>query len=120
MIDTLAQGVTLSSQDLSLDQIMAVARAGERVTFSSDPLVISSIERGRETLEQKLAQGELIYGVNTGFGGNVRYIIPADEMMHHQDNLLEFMCCGVGVAPCSTGAGAFRQRRPSKQREFQP
>lgn len=96
MIDTLAQPVTLSSRDLSLNQIMAVARAGERVTLSSDPLVISSIERSRETLEQKLAQGELIYGVNTGFGGNVRYVIPADEMIHHQDNLLEFMCCGVG------------------------
>ena len=96
MIDTLATSVTLSSRDLSLDQIMVVARDGERVTFSSDPLVTRLIEQSRETLEKKLAEGELIYGVNTGFGGNVRYIIPADEMIHHQDNLLEFMCCGVG------------------------
>ena len=96
MIDTLAAGVTLSPQDLYLDEITSVARGGEKVTLSSDPLVIGMIQRSRETLERKLAQGELIYGVNTGFGGNVRYVIPADEMIHHQDNLLEFMCCGVG------------------------
>jgi phenylalanine ammonia-lyase len=96
MVDTVAPAVTLSSQDLSLDEIMLVARGGQRVTLSSDPLVTRMIERSRETLERKLAQGELIYGVNTGFGGNVRYVIPTDEMAHHQDNLLEFMCCGVG------------------------
>jgi phenylalanine ammonia-lyase len=96
MIDTLAPNVTLSSQDLSLDEITSIARGGEKVSLSCDPLVTGMIERSRETLERKLAQGELIYGVNTGFGGNVRYIIPTGEMMHHQDNLLEFMCCGVG------------------------
>jgi phenylalanine ammonia-lyase len=96
MIDTLLTPVTLSSEDLYLDEITSVARDGERVTLSSDPFVTDLIQHSRDTLKRKLAQGELIYGVNTGFGGNVRYVIPADEMIHHQDNLLEFMCCGVG------------------------
>ena len=40
----------------------------------------------------------MVYGVNTGFGGNARYVIPSEELAHHQQNLLEFLSCGVGEA----------------------
>jgi phenylalanine ammonia-lyase len=81
---------------LSLDQIIAVARRGETVVLSNDRRFREMLQSGRETLERKLKQGEIVYGVNTGFGGNARCLIPDTELAHHQQNLVEFLCCGVG------------------------
>jgi phenylalanine ammonia-lyase len=89
-------GICISPQDLSFADIIAVARERRAATLSSDEEFRRSIERGRETLQRKLNAGEVIYGVNTGFGGNARYMIPDDEAAHHQRNLLEFLSCGVG------------------------
>src|SRR5689334_5431664 len=88
--------ICISPQELSLSDIVAVARGRRAVRLSDDENFRRTIERGRETLERKLASGEVIYGVNTGFGGNARYVIPDDEVAHHQRNLLEFLSCGVG------------------------
>ena len=88
--------VSLSPEDLTLDQIIAVARHCRPVALSPDPAFRNRIEEGRRTLERKLASGEVIYGVNTGFGGNARFVIPDSEVAHHQRNLLEFLSCGVG------------------------
>src|SRR5215467_10660638 len=89
-------GTYISSRDLSFEDIMNVARRRQPVELSTDEDFRRQIQRGRETLERKLANGEVIYGVNTGFGGNARYVIPDDEVAHHQRNLLEFLSCGVG------------------------
>jgi phenylalanine ammonia-lyase len=88
--------VRLSLDELSLRDILAVARYRQAVSLSADPAFRRRIEKGRETLERKLALGEVVYGVNTGFGGNARFVIPDDELAHHQQNLLEFLSCGVG------------------------
>ena len=95
-LTTPASAVCISNEYLTLDQIVAVARLRRPVTLASDAAFLKRIEDGRATLERKLAQGEVVYGVNTGFGGNARYVIPDDELAHHQQNLLEFLSCGVG------------------------
>lgn len=90
------QAVCLSHRFLTLEDVVEVARHGQPVELSADPSVRHLIEEGRRTLERKLAGGEIIYGVNTGFGGNARFVIPHEELAHHQRNLLEFLSCGVG------------------------
>lgn len=95
-ISTPTSAVCISQNQLSLDEIMAVARHGQHVALSADQVFRRRIGRSREALERKLAAGEVVYGVNTGFGGNARYVIPSDELAHHQQNLLEFLACGVG------------------------
>ena len=93
-----SSAVSISPDQLSLDDIIAVARHGHAVALSDDADFRRQISRGREALERKLAEGEVVYGVNTGFGSNARYVIPNEELAHHQQNLLEFLCCGVGEA----------------------
>lgn len=93
---TPSSGISISGTDLSLREIIAVARDRQGAELSADDELRGKIVRSREALERKLAQGEVVYGVNTGFGGNARYVIPRDELAHHQRNLLEFLCCGVG------------------------
>ena len=95
-LTTPAAAVCISRDHLSLDDIVAVARHGQAVALGGDAEFRRRISRGREALERKLAAGEVVYGVNTGFGGNARYVIPAEELAHHQQNLLEFLSCGVG------------------------
>lgn len=89
-------GFTIYPAELQLDDIVAVARLHRPVSLSIDADFRERIQRGRETLERKLKAGEVIYGVNTGFGGNVRFVIPDQELAHHQRNLIEYHCCGVG------------------------
>ena len=88
--------IPMSSEPLDLDTILRVARGGVAVELSRDPEFRRRLELSRETLMRKLQEGEVIYGVNTGFGGNARFVIPREELAHHQQNLLEFLCCGVG------------------------
>src|SRR5690349_12588919 len=88
--------VVISTEDLTLDKIISVTRRGVAVALSDDPSFRAMLQRGRDTLERKLKQGEIVYGVNTGFGGNARCLIPDEELAHHQQNLLEYLCCGVG------------------------
>ena len=91
-----SSAVCISLENITLDQIVSVARRGETVQLSGDPGFREMLLRGRQVLDRKLAQGEIVYGVNTGFGGNARCLIPDQELAHHQQNLLECLCCGVG------------------------
>ena len=88
--------LSISPEHLTLKDIIAVARGGQQVALSADPEFRARIERSREALVRKLHQNEVVYGVNTGFGGNARFVIPPEELAHHQRNLLEFLSCGVG------------------------
>jgi phenylalanine ammonia-lyase len=92
----LAAPVEISTSSLTLESIASVARAHQPVRLSANKPVREHIERGPQAVRNMLDRGELIYGVNTGFGGNVKFVIPDAELQHHQENLLDFLSCGVG------------------------
>ncbi|TVY21561.1 Phenylalanine/tyrosine ammonia-lyase [Lachnellula arida] len=73
--------ISLDGSNLKIPHIVAVARYGAKTTisFSASQALIASLE----TLEKKLADGDVIYGVNTQFGGtaDVRTNKPA-ELQH--------------------------------------
>lgn len=88
--------VAISGRDLTIEQLVKVAREDHNVQLTQEPRVRERVSASRKLLEEKLARGEIIYGVNTGFGGNVRFLIPAKDLQRHQENLLQFMTCGCG------------------------
>lgn len=88
--------VEVSGSGLTIGDLVAVAREGKPVRLSETPEVRQKILRSRQILEEKLRAGEIIYGVNTGLGGNVRYILPSQELAHHQQNIFRFLICGSG------------------------
>src|SRR4249920_691018 len=92
--DTL--GVELSGSELTIPQVVDVARWNRRVQLSQAPEVRNKILASRQLLEEKLQRGEIIYGVNTGLGGNVRFILPAPDLAKHQQNIFRFLICGSG------------------------
>jgi phenylalanine ammonia-lyase len=88
--------VEISGDGLTIEKVASVARQNSRVELTSNTHVRIKISASRELLEKKLAAGEIIYGVNTGFGGNVRFLIPQNDLSFHQENLFRALTCGVG------------------------
>jgi len=58
-----AAGFTIYPDDLHLDDIVEIVRHRRPVFLSSDPEFRTKIRRGRRVLEDKLREGEVIYGV---------------------------------------------------------
>ncbi len=88
--------IDVSGKQLSIAQVSAVARHNRGVQLSQAPEVRAKILASRQILEEKLRRGEIIYGVNTGLGGNVRFILPAADLAKHQQNIFRFLICGSG------------------------
>ena len=86
--------IILNGKTLTTSQLVAIARDGAQVGL--DPAVSGLLASSRAAFEKKLARHEVIYGVNTGFGGNVKFLIADDDMGNLQQNLLRSLSCGVG------------------------
>lgn len=88
----------LSGQALSLAEIEGVACSGGAVELSADAL--ERVKASRTLIEQILAEGETVYGVNTGFGRLSDVRVPNDQLATLQINLVRSHSGGVG-APLS-------------------
>lgn len=87
----------ISGDHLTIEHVVAVSRDKIGVELSQDPEVQQKISASRQLLEETLEREEIIYGVNTGFGANVRFLIPATQLARHQENLFQYMICGTGA-----------------------
>ncbi|MCL2204398.1 MAG: histidine ammonia-lyase [Defluviitaleaceae bacterium] len=79
---------------LTLPELMAVARNGEKVTLH--PRTIAVIEKSRATVERMVREGHIVYGITTGFGSFYNKTIGPEETHALQRNLIESHACGVG------------------------
>ena len=87
--------IELDGQKLKLEQIAAVARgAEEHVALSV--AARARMEASRRAVERIIAEGRVVYGVNTGFGKLSDYFVPAEELRELQLNLVRSHACGVG------------------------
>src|SRR5919108_1821965 len=91
-----SQKIEISGDQLTIPDVATVARDKHPVRLSGQPAVRQKISASREVLEEKIRRGEIIYGVNTGLGGNVRFILPAKDIAAHQENIFRFLICGTG------------------------
>lgn len=90
------QKVVLDDCRNSIEEFVAVARYHAKVEFSQG--YRDRVTASRKSLEATIASGVGVYGVNTGFGDNVRYRITEDEMVQLQENILRSHGCSVGRA----------------------
>ena len=92
--------VILDGQPLTLAEIEAVSLAACQVTIA--PAALARIAQSRELIEQILAAGQTVYGVNTGFGKLSDVRVPPDKLAQLQTNLVRSHAGGVGQ-PLSEG-----------------
>jgi histidine ammonia-lyase len=84
----------LDGQKLSLAQVVAVARGAEQVSLSS--AARHRVEQSRKVVEQIVAEGRPVYGVNTGFGKLSDLHIDRSQLRELQLNLVRSHSCGLG------------------------
>ncbi|KAJ5631129.1 L-Aspartase-like protein [Penicillium longicatenatum] len=85
------QQIFLDGQSLDLGAVVAVARHGCKVAITTNPEVLRSLEESVNLLNQKLTRGEIVYGVNTGFGGSAdsrtnNYTALQKALIQHQSS----------------------------------
>src|SRR5471030_769946 len=80
--------------EVSLTTLRAIYH-GE-VALSLDPGAAQAINAAQHTVEQILATGEVVYGINTGFGKLAQTRIPAERLAELQRNLVLSHSVGTG------------------------
>ena len=85
--------IEIDGSSLSLEQIEKVADGAE-VTLA--PSALPRINRARKFVEDIISSGQVVYGINTGFGALSDVIIPPDKLRELQLNLVRSHSCGVG------------------------
>jgi len=85
----------LSGEGLSLNDAERIL-GGQVEKLSLASAARRRVERTRRCLDQLLAAGEIIYGVNTGFGKLANQRIEPDEVLALQENLLRSHAVGMG------------------------
>jgi len=84
----------LDGQPLSLAEIEAVSLAACPVAIA--PAALARVAASRELIEEILATGQTVYGVNTGFGKLADVRIPDGSLEQLQTNLVRSHAGGVG------------------------
>ena len=84
----------IDGNSLTLADVVLVARNRAPVTL--DDQARARMQRVRDIVDRKLASGEAVYGVNTGFGKLSDVAIPADRLKDLQVNLVRSHAAGVG------------------------
>ena len=88
------QSVTVGTGPLTLDEVVAVARAGAAVRL--DPEAESAIAASRKVVEALAQDVVAHYGVSTGFGALAIRHIPTDRRVTLQRHLVRSHAAGAG------------------------
>ena len=86
--------VTLTDQFINLDEYMAVVKYG--AVIEADDSFMEDVRRGRALIDRFLAENRAVYGVTTGFGENVRFVIPPEEALELQKRIVRSHSVAVG------------------------
>src|SRR5215813_7763789 len=87
--------IVLGVGPVSIEDVAAVSRDGAEVRLAGGAR--TRIANGRARLEERMARGERIYGVNTGVGGNIGISVAAEQMETMQQNLVRHLSCATGA-----------------------
>jgi histidine ammonia-lyase len=95
MTDFNNPAVALDGDTLTLEQMLAIADGAPVMLAEAARERIAS---ARRFVEQIVARGDGVYGINTGFGALADVRIAPDELRQLQLNLVRSHACGVGEA----------------------
>jgi histidine ammonia-lyase len=86
--------VAVDGRTLTIGAVIEVAE--KNVAVRASPQSLKQMERFRAQLEAKLARGEVVYGVNTGFGSLSDKVVRPEHLDELQLNLIRSHSAGVG------------------------
>jgi histidine ammonia-lyase len=84
----------LDGQPITLEEIGSVSRSALPVTLAAGARV--RVEAARKVVEEIIAAGRVVYGINTGFGKLADVRVRDEDLRELQANLVRSHCCGLG------------------------
>ena len=87
--------ILLDGRSLTLRDLVRATRGGVTILLSDDALTV--LAGSRNVIEAAIARGQVIYGVNTGFGKLANVRIAPDALDRLQANLIRSHAAGVGA-----------------------
>jgi histidine ammonia-lyase len=89
--------IILTGKNLTIENIVAVARHNEKVELHPD--AVERVNRCRAFLEQRLVAREIMYGTNTGIGEFSEIVLTDEQVQQFQRYLIYNHAAGIGE-PC--------------------
>lgn len=86
--------IRINGRDLTVEQVIRVCREYEQVELTEDAKV--AVKKARDYIEAKLENGDIIYGLTTGFGQFANVLISKEETAALQKNLIISHTCAFG------------------------
>lgn len=86
--------VVITGHDLSIEEVVAVARLGASVEVA--PSALKAIEKSRALVEKIISEGTVVYGISTGFGDFSKVTIDKESIGKLQENLILSHAVGMG------------------------
>jgi histidine ammonia-lyase len=86
--------ITLTGKGVTVDDVVAVARRGMKVEIPPD--AAARIKTCRGFLEERMAAGETMYGVNTGIGEFSEVALNEEQIRNFQRYLIYNHAAGMG------------------------
>jgi len=86
--------IIITGNDLRVEDVVRVARHHESVELHADAL--ARIKKCRAMLERKIANNEIMYGVNTGIGEFSEVVLNDDQVKDFQKYLIYNHAAGIG------------------------
>lgn len=83
--------LSIDGGSLTIADVVAVSRHLAHVELTSES--IDAIELCSKIIPEKIAQGDIIYGVNTGFGGSAD--TRSNDVEWIQQSLISHLTCGI-------------------------
>jgi histidine ammonia-lyase len=101
--------IVLDGSHLTIDALVRIARDGEPVAL--DPGARKRIAACRVMLEEKIAAGEIMYGINTGIGEFSEIVLDDEQVREFQKYLIYNHAAGIGdPAPVEAVRAAMASR----------
>ena len=96
----------LGRRNLTLEEVLELARGECRAAIDDDPAHRRKLERGRAVVAEAQQRREAVYGVTTGVGASASNAIPESLREELAQNLVRFHGCGTGRILDETEAAA--------------
>ncbi|NME96026.1 aromatic amino acid lyase, partial [Clostridium cochlearium] len=86
--------VVLTGNDLTLEELVLVAREGYKVSLSEEAK--KNVLESRKIIDDIVENEKVVYGVTTGFGEFCNVSISKEDCKTLQENLIRSHACGYG------------------------
>jgi phenylalanine ammonia-lyase len=91
-----SQIVTVGDRNLTVDEVVSVARYGALVRINDSPEVLQNVQASCDYIRDAVESGQPIYGVTSGFGGMANVVISRECAALLQNNLMWYHKVGAG------------------------